>query len=197
MAPKRTKLPLCSSLQRGRRQVGVPPHHQPPHWQRHHRGGGFAAIILRRSVSRVLPEPQGVTPPGNGARASPRGREMGENPGQGLGSSGQGLLAQVDGEEVPGHEVFRHHVVKDRGGSRGGDAGESQPQDAIKGGVVEEIARLGLRQPEDLVEDLDVCDLVREMGRGRGAWFGQAAPRCPRFGGMGGGGVPRLTVTVS
>lgn len=83
----------------------------------------------------------------------------------GLGGSGQDLLAQVDREEVPGHKTFRHHVVKDRGGSSRGDAGVSQPQDAIEGAVVEEVPRLGLRQPKDLVVDLNVCDLGKETER--------------------------------
>ena len=153
------------------------------------------------AVSHVLQEPRGVTAPGYGAGASPGGREMGENLRQGLGGSSQGLLAQVDGEEVLGHEAFRHHVVKDGGGSGGGDAWESQPQDAIEGAVVEEIAGLGLSQPEDLVDDLDVCDLGGEMGRWgdgeRGLVWTGSAPVSPLPWDGGGTGAPRLTVTVS
>lgn len=186
MPPKRTKLPFFPSLQGGEPSGGGPTLPPPLCWQCHRQGGALlpsssagAGADAGTAVSHVPQEP-----PGNGAGASPGGREMGENPQQGLGSSSQGLPAQVDGEEVLGHETFRHHVVKDRGGSGGGDARESQPQDAVEGAVVEEIAGLGLSQPKDLVEDVDGCNLVGKMGRR--AWFGQAVPPCPLSGGMGG-----------
>lgn len=88
--------------------------------------------------------------------------------GETLSSSGQDLPAQVDREKIPVHEVFYHHVVEDRGGSGGGDARECQSQDAIKGGVVEEIPRLRLGQPENLIADVDAGDL----GEGRQVWVG-------------------------
>lgn len=78
-------------------------------------------------------------------------------------STKQDLLAQVDREEVPWHQILCHHVVKDGGGTRGGDAGECQPQDAIEGAVVEEVSRLCLGQPKDLVGDLDACNLGGQM----------------------------------
>lgn len=91
-------------------------------------------------------------------------REKGEI----LSSSGQDLPAQVDREKTPIHEVFRHHVVEDRSGSGGGNARECQSQDAVKGGVVEEVPWLRLSQPKNLVADVDPSDL----GEGRQVWIG-------------------------
>lgn len=113
------------------------------------------------------------------------------------GCAGPHLRAEVDGEEVLGHQALAHHVVKDRGGPGGGDAGESQPQDAVEGGVVEDGAGLGLSQPKDLVGNLDAGDLDGETGRRGRAGLGRTVSPCPR--------VPRdgqpagrcLTVTVS
>lgn len=71
------------------------------------------------------------------------------------------LRAQVDGEEVLGNQTLVPHVVKDRCGTRGSDAGIGQTQDAVEGRVVQERARLGLAQTEDLVGVGDASDLRR------------------------------------
>lgn len=70
------------------------------------------------------------------------------------------LRAQIDREEILGHQTLAHHVVKDRGGSRGGDAGIGQTQDAIEGGVIKEGARLSLTETKDLVGDLNISHLM-------------------------------------
>lgn len=85
-----------------------------------------------------------------------------------LRSFGWDLPAQVDREKMPIHEVFHHHVVEDRGGSGGGNAWERQSQDAVEGGVVEEIPWLRLSQPKDLVADVDASNL----GERRQVWVG-------------------------
>lgn len=112
--------------------------------------------------SGVVPSPP--TPPfplENGA--SVRGEKGGI-----LSSFGWDLPAQVDREKMPIHEVFYHHVVEDRGGSGGSNAWECQSQDAVKGGVVEEIPWLRLSQPKNLVADVDAGNL----GERRQVWAG-------------------------
>lgn len=112
--------------------------------------------------SGLVPRPP--TPPfplENGASV----REKGEI----LSSFGWDLPAQVDREKIPIHKVFHHHVVEDRGGSGGGNAWECQSQDAIKGGIVEEIPGLCLSQPKNLVADVDAGNL----GERRQVWIGQ------------------------
>lgn len=72
------------------------------------------------------------------------------------------LLAQVDGEEVLGNQTLLPHVVKNRGGPGGGDAGVGQTQDAVEGSVVQEGAGLCLTQAKDLVGVRDACNLGGE-----------------------------------
>lgn len=72
------------------------------------------------------------------------------------------LRAQVDGEEVLGHEALIPHVVKDGCGIGGRNAGVGQTQDAIKGSIVEEGAGLRLAQAKDLVGIFDASNLCKE-----------------------------------
>lgn len=120
-----------------------------------------SAVSGKGDPSRVVPSP--TTPPfpsENGASVRKKGEIFS--------SFVWDLPAQVDREKIPIHEVFPHHVVEDRGGSGGGNAWECQSQDAVKGGVVEEIPRLCLSQPENLVADVDPGNL----GERRQVWIG-------------------------
>lgn len=119
------------------------------------------AVPGKGNPSGVVPSPtMPPFPSENGASV----RRKGEI----LSSFGWDLPAQVDREKIPIHEVFHHHVVKDRGGSGGGNAWECQSQDAVKGGVVEEIPWLRLSQPKNLVVDVDASNL----GERRQVWIG-------------------------
>lgn len=77
--------------------------------------------------------------------------------------SSHDLRGQVDREEILGHQVFIHHVVKDRGCSCERDAREGQTQDSIEGEEVEGEKRLIRAQAKDLVGDLNVSNLQGEM----------------------------------
>lgn len=68
--------------------------------------------------------------------------------------------AQVDGEEVLGDQALAHHVVEDRGGSRGGDGGEGKTQNTISLHVLHELG-LGFAQAKDLVAHTDSAHLER------------------------------------
>lgn len=161
MPPKRTKLPLLSSLK---------------------------GETIRHS-SPVAQQP--VLPRGRGRRSLPERRT---SPGRAKGAP-QGLLAQVDGEEVLGHQALAHHVVKDRDGPRRGDAGEGQPQDAVEGVVGQKGARLLLAEANGLVVDLDVSNLGREKKGRRCAPFWNKNTRfAPRESGERSGALPTCSI---
>lgn len=65
--------------------------------------------------------------------AAPEGPEAGSGiPVSAPGNCSLHSRAQVDREQILGNQALVPHVVKDRGGPGGGNAGVSQPQDAIK-----------------------------------------------------------------
>lgn len=169
MPPNSTKLPFCLLL--GQEEAG------------RGRAGGAGGVgapqppSRSRAPQRAAAEPGAarVVPKAGSGLASMRGfphhlHRMGppacpESTRRGLPGSCQHLRGQVDGEKVLGHQALAHHVVKNRGSARGGDAGEGQPQEAIKGRLGKEGAGLRQAQPKHLVRDLDVPNLVGRTGR--------------------------------
>lgn len=110
------------------------------------------------------------------------------------GSAGPHLRAEVDGEEVLVHQALAHHVVKDGDGPRRGDAGEGQPQDAVKGVVGQKGARLLLAEADGLVADLDVSNLGREKKGTRCAAFWKNTRFAPKESGQPSGALPACSV---